>query len=1183
MERFGTFLKSVILSVITLVPGALLAQFNLLTPPDNATLTIEGLASTTADVTWEADNNLTGSVTYTWMADFPGGDFSAPIAAFPSNNAGVDTVLTLDYASIDGLLASQGINQGQTATLIWTVESTNGTQSDTATPFTLSLVRGVLASPFDLLTPPTSTALTVEGLGTNTADITWNSAGAGVTYTWLVDAQGGNFANPIATVPSNNMGMDTVLTLDFATIEAVLEGAGVTQGQTANLIWQVRAFAGTDSVISTQTFDIDLTNGTVANAYDLLSPANATALTVEGLSTNTIDITWASSGEGVTYVWMADAAGGNFSSPIVSVPSNNMGMDTVLTLDFATIESVLEGAGVTQGQTANLIWQVRAFAGTDSLNSTQSFAVDLTNGAVIDAYDLLTPPTGTAATIEGLGTATIDITWNSAGEGATYTWLVDAQGGNFSAPIATVPSNNMGMDTVLTLDFATINAVLEGAGVTLGQTANLIWRVHAFGGADSVISTQTFDIDLTNGAVAEAYDLLTPPNATALTVEGLGTNTIDITWQSSGEGVTYVWMADAAGGNFTSPIVSVPSNNMGMDTVLTLDLSTIEAVLEGAGVTQGQTANLIWQVRAFAGTDSLNSTQNFSIDLTNGAVAEPYDLLTPPNATALTVEGLGSTTVDITWNSSGEGVTYEWLLDAAGGNFSNPIVSVPSNNMGMDTVLTLDFATINAVLEGAGVTLGQTANLIWRVHAFAGMDSLASTQTFTIDLTNGAVAEAYDLLTPPNATALTIEGLSTNTIDISWASSGEGVTYAWLLDVQGGNFSSPIVSVPSNNMGMDTVLTLDLATVEAVLEGAGVTQGQNVDLIWRVHAFAGTDSLPSSQDFDINLTNGDVAFPYDLLAPTNLTALTVEGLGTATVDITWASSGEGVSYTWLLDAQGNDFSNPIVEVPSNNSGADTMLTLDFATINAVLEGAGVALGQSASLIWRVHAFAGTDSLPSTQTFDINLTNGAVAEAFDLTFPADGFSATIADDASQDITITWEESGEGVTYAWLLDEAGGDFTSLIAGPITSNNNGLDAALTLDFATIHSVLVGAGVQEGGTANLTWRVHAYAANDSLVSVSEFDIDLTRAVTTSVNEIAPNSQVELFPNPVAKGAAVNLTGVEVGSTLDIIDLSGKVERTQVVTGVDGFIATDGLNTGVYLVRIAYQDAISVKRLVIH
>ena len=444
----------------------------------------------------------------------------------------------------------------------------------------------------------------------------------------------------------------------------------------------------------------------------------------------------------------------------------------------------------------------------------------------------------------------------------------------------------------------------------------------------------------------------------------------------------------------------------------------------------------------------------------------------------------------------------------------------------------------------------------------------------------------FNLVSPPDNTMLTVEGNGSTTVDILWQQDNSlmgNVTYTWHLDLPGGNFSNPIVSVPSNNMAMDTVLTLDFNTINAVLEANGVMMGQTANLIWTVTATDGMTTNFAASPFNISLTRGSLMNAYDLLTPPDGTTLTVEGNGSNAVDIMWASSGSGVAYEWLLDLQGGDFSNPIISVPSNNMGMDTVLTLDFATIEAVLEGAGVTEGNTAGLSWRIHAFAGTDSLPSAQDFDITLTNGAVSNAYDLLTPPDGFAATIDNDDTQSVTIEWEDAGEGVTYGWLLDLAGSDFSNPVVGPLAANNNGEDAALTLDFATIYSVLEGAGVAEGATANLEWRVHAYAGTDSLVSTSTFTIDLTRGITSSVSEASAAEQVEIFPNPVNKGQNIMLCTEMIGGDVEIIDLSGKVVYAESITSNRAYITTNNLKTGIYLVRLAQGDAVQVSKLVVN
>ncbi len=561
-----------------------------------------------------------------------------------------------------------------------------------------------------------------------------------------------------------------------------------------------------------------------------------------------------------------------------------------------------------------------------------------------------------------------------------------------------------------------------------------------------------------------------------------------------------------------------------------------------------------------------------AILFSSGAFAQ-FNLQSPADNTSLTVEGNASTTITIDWTAQTTlvgNVTYTWHLDLPTGNFTSPIVSLPSNNMGMDSDLTLSLGDINGVLDGAGVTLGQTAVLKWTVTASDGQTTIVSPDTFNINLTRGVTLEAFDLLTPADNFSATIEGDGSSEIDITWNSAGTGATYAWFLDVQGGNFSPGVVNkLSSNNMGSDTVLTLDFSTVDDVLAGAGIQDGQTANLIWKIHAYGGSDSLPSTQTFNIALTKGEVLAAFDLTFPGNGFAATIEGNATNDLTITWEPAHPNATYEWVLDLATGDFSNPVVgPLASNNMGMDTALTLDWATIESVLEGAGVTEGNTANLKWKVISSVTNGTRDSESEYTIDLTNGTVISDFELSFPADGFAATIDNDASQTIDITWDNAGEGATYKWFLDLASGDFSNPIVS-LDANNMGMDTALTLDFATIYSVLSGAGVAPGATANLQWKVHAYGGTDSIPSTSSYTIDLTRGVTTSLEELTTEDKLSVYPNPTSTDQMLNVNGLNDGEEISIVNLIGK----EVIKSTSTSIDISSLNSGIYFVQTGNES----------
>ncbi len=564
-----------------------------------------------------------------------------------------------------------------------------------------------------------------------------------------------------------------------------------------------------------------------------------------------------------------------------------------------------------------------------------------------------------------------------------------------------------------------------------------------------------------------------------------------------------------------------------------------------------------------------------------------FNLLAPANNAALNVEGNGNKEVGITWSPSAltGTVTYTWHLDLPTGNFSSPIVSVPSNNMGADTMLTLTYSTIKSVLEGAGVALNATAPLKWTVTASNGSTTVFATTPFNLTLTNSVVASNFDLTFPMNGFAATIEGDGSTTLDITWNDAGEGVTYAWFLDLASGDFSNPLVGpMTSNNNGNDTVLTLDYTTIDAVLAGAGVTNGNIANLQWKVHAYAGSDSLPSQNAYTLDLTKGVILEAFDHIAPIDNLTATIEGKADQTIEVSWNSAGMGATYEWSLDLATGDFSNPLAgPIMSNNSGMDTSLTLDYATINDVLEGAGVAIGTTANLKWIVTAKAGNATLNASSEYLLNLENGAVIDNFNLVAPMDGFEAEIADDASQDITISWNSAGSGATYKWFLAASSGTYADALVDGLPSNRSGSDTALTLDFATIYSVLESAGVASGATATLKWKVHAYGGSDSIPS-SDYQIKLTRGATTSILDINTTGNMpNVYPNPAIGQAFITFNKLEGFTNIKIIDIAGnELQSIETNNRQTVEMNIESLNAGMYFIEYSGSSTKASQRLIV-
>jgi starch-binding outer membrane protein SusE/F len=249
------------------------------------------------------------------------------------------------------------------------------------------------------------------------------------------------------------------------------------------------------------------------------------------------------------------------------------------------------------------------------------------------------------------------------------------------------------------------------------------------------------------------------------------------------------------------------------------------------------------------------------------------------------------------------------------------------------------------------------------------------------DEPKGEALGPLKLVAPATNAAVALNAaVPANTIEISWTAAAPGVstkpTYAWVAALKTGNIDQPILSIPSNNNGADTKLTLTLAQVDAALASKGIAAGATVDLIWSVVADNKSVQVRSADIFGIKITRfGDGATPFFLLAPgfSTLAAPTVlnPGSNTEITKFKWTKSfpktgGAAVSYKVLfaekrLDANG-------VEIPTNwqtplfsiATAAVDSLNLDSKRLSDSLVAKGfTSLPVPVQLKWTVVATSGT--------------------------------------------------------------------------------------------------------------------------------------------------------------------------------------------------------------------------------
>ncbi len=470
-----------------------------------------------------------------------------------------------------------------------------------------------------------------------------------------------------------------------------------------------------------------------------------------------------------------------------------------------------------------------------------------------------------------------------------------------------------------------------------------------------------------------AFNLVGPASGTRLVTSSGNANNVVINWTRSSNAIRYRWYLDVPAGSFNPGLYSQLSNNNGADTLLTLTVSQIDALLGSLGVQQGDSINVKWTVKSFTASDSLNAAQSFNLLLVRQAPAPQlgaFNLLSPANNARLVISSANPGSAVINWTRSTNAIRYRWYLDVPAGNFNPGLYSQLSNNSGADTALTLTIAQIDALLGTLGVQRGDSITVKWTVKSFTTTDSLTATQSFNLKLVRERILVAFSLTSPANNSRVVAESGNTTPVSITWG-NGQAVSYKWMATLLTGNFSNPLLVLPSDAAGTATALTLTSGVLHATLGTLGVKLGDSVTVRWTVFGYRGVDSLKASNDFVLNLVRKRNLGTFGLLSPADNARIAVKDNDTNKVVITWQTSAAATKYKWMIDLPTGNFANPIASLLSDNSGTATTLTLSSGAISTLLGNAGVAKGDSINLKWTVRALeTNVDSILANTSFQL---------------------------------------------------------------------------------------------------------------------------------------------------------------------------------------------------------------------
>jgi endonuclease I len=366
-----------------------------------------------------------------------------------------------------------------------------------------------------------------------------------------------------------------------------------------------------------------------------------------------------------------------------------------------------------------------------------------------------------------------------------------------------------------------------------------------------------------------------------------------------------------------------------------------------------------------------------------------FGLLLPVNATAINVGGAGSQSINFRWRSAqatgGSPVNYEVLFDQVGGIFSPALASFPS--IGNDTALAVNYIALDQFLLSRGVAVGQNYTLKWTVNAMAvGVQRLAS-DTLTLLLTRGTVVGSlgnFSLTSPLPFTRLSIAGPVSTPNNFSWqpaATTGDPVSYQWLLDLPAADFSQPVLTL---NVANATTFVVNHNSFRNLFLSQQLALGDSVDLKWSVRAISGNFIRLADSAFNIRLvrmpTSADTIANFNLMLPLFGLNFPVQGDPLQQANFRWRSANRAVGvgnlrYDVLVDTLGGDFSQPLVQLAAFT---DTAVIISYGDLADQLLARGVLPGQTFAAQWKVIAKDGPLQRSSGETRPINFSLGVIS-------------------------------------------------------------------------------------------------------------------------------------------------------------------------------------------------------------
>ena len=349
-----------------------------------------------------------------------------------------------------------------------------------------------------------------------------------------------------------------------------------------------------------------------------------------------------------------------------------------------------------------------------------------------------------------------------------------------------------------------------------------------------------------------AFNMISP--AAGITIQTLpnSSSTFSFNWDTSAYTATYKWV-------FGSPSISQRKITFSLNTnSLTLNGGQLDSILSSLGLNQGDSLIGQWDVWAYR-----NNTANDSLISANGSRAiilkrsspslTPFQLFSPLNNVRISVLGSNTSPQYFKWRKSGLGVNFK--LFYAVPNFSsqsNIKFSFPSNNNGLDTVLTMRNSQIDSLIASFGIAYSDSSIGQWKVYAYNGTDSLASTLTYNLTFKRGS-APVINTSVDSIAVDLPINQNTTRTLNIS--NTGQNPLGWVITELLSSNDKNELKSEMSDE---NSISWLDENPLSGTINSSG---NQNVNIVFNSNGLNPNTSYTG----ELNIQSNDPLLPVKII------------------------------------------------------------------------------------------------------------------------------------------------------------------------------------------------------------------------------------------------------------------------------------------------------------------------------